>query len=228
MDLIEFRRRFKEIKEMGWVPSQRRGPTGIGYTLEKLLGISENNIALPDLSDEMELKAHRINSPSMITLFTYNRDAWKMNPLEAIRKYGTVDKRKNRLGMYFTLSQTPNSSGIFLHIEDGSISVRHIDGSLIVEWDVEKLAEQFQNKIGKLIFVSALSEMRGKDEWFKFTSARLLSGTSPDVIKEQIQAGHILIDLRLHDKGTSARNHGTGFRTYEKYLPFIFETTEEI
>ncbi len=45
MQLIEFIKKFKEIKPKGFVPSTRRGPTGIGHTLETLLGIYENNIA---------------------------------------------------------------------------------------------------------------------------------------------------------------------------------------
>jgi hypothetical protein len=85
-----FRTRFVQVKEKGWVKSKRKGPTGIGHTLEHLLGITENNIALPDLGT-VELKAHRIGSSSMITLFTFNRKAWHINPHIAIKKYGTRD-----------------------------------------------------------------------------------------------------------------------------------------
>jgi len=59
----------QKIKEMGFVQSHRRGSTGIGKTLEDLLGITENNIAGPDFS-VFELKAGRKNSTSMLTLFT--------------------------------------------------------------------------------------------------------------------------------------------------------------
>jgi len=83
MTINQFRLRFDKIRQMGWVPSKRRGPTGVGHTLEQLLGLKENNVALPDLG-KVELKAHRVNSPSMITLFTFNRRAWKMNQLDAI------------------------------------------------------------------------------------------------------------------------------------------------
>ncbi|MCA6072425.1 MAG: MvaI/BcnI family restriction endonuclease [Endomicrobium sp.] len=34
--------------------TKRNGATGIGYTLETLLGITENNIANPDILREME------------------------------------------------------------------------------------------------------------------------------------------------------------------------------
>ncbi len=226
MDLAEFMQKFEEIKAMKWVKSKRRGSTGVGYTLEKLLGISENNIATPDLG-EIELKAHRINSTSMITLFTFNNKAWKMNQLEAIKKYGILDDR-GRLGMYFTMSQKPNRAGLFLHIEDDAISVRHISGELIAEWQLNSLVERFMQKFPAMIFVSALSEMDGKQEWFKFERAQFLSGTSKEVVRSQILSGNILIDLRLHDKGTSARNHGTGFRAHVNKLPMLFTTIKDL
>lgn len=226
MSLTEFAKKFAKLKAHGWIQSERRGPTGIGQTLEKLLGLPENNIASPDLG-EIELKAHRINSSSMITLFTFNRKVWKMKPLEAIKKYGTPDEN-GRLGLYFTMSRTPNSAGLFLHIESETISVRHISGRIIAEWELPILAERFVKKIPALILVSAFGEMRGNIEWFKFDRAQLLTGTSASIIRSQILAGNILVDLRLHDKITSARNHGTGFRAHEDKLPLLFKTVKDL
>lgn len=226
MTLNEFVSEFDKLKIKGWVKSERKGPTGIGHTLEKLIGLSENNIALPDLG-KIELKSHRINSNSMITLFTFNRKVWKMKPLDAIKKYGTPDENR-RLGLYFTMSRTPNSMGLFLHIESEAISVRHITGEVVAEWKLQDLVERFTKKIPALILVSAFSEMRGDDEWFKFDRAQLLTGTSTDIIRNQIFAGNILVDLRLHDKITSARNHGTGFRAYEDKLPLLFQIVKDL
>ena len=70
--------------------------------------------------------------------------------------------------------------------------------------------------------------MRGDVEWFHYHRARLLSGTSAEIIRDQILAENILVDLRLHDKITSARNHGTGFRTFEDKLPLLFEHIEQL
>jgi len=226
MKLEEFTSAFDKLKETGWIKSERKGPTGIGHTLEKLMRLPESNIALPDLG-EIELKAHRINSSSMITLFTFNRKVWKMKPLEAIKKYGTPDQ-SGRLGLYFTMSRTPNSTGLFLHIESETISVRHITGAIIAEWQLQTLTERFIEKIPALILVSAFSEMRGDDEWFRFDRAQLLKGSSTSIIRSQILAGNILVDLRLHDKITSARNHGTGFRTHEDKLPSLFQQVTDL
>lgn len=227
MTLDEFKRAFADLKKQGWIPSKRRGPTGIGQTLEQALGLKENNIAVPDLKN-VELKAHRIGSTSLITLFTFNRKVWKMKPLEAIRKYGTPDQ-DGRMGLYFTMSRLPNEQGLYLHIEPETISVRHKPSEeLIAEWQLETLVERFMQKIPALILVGAQSKMDEEIESFKYKHAYLLTDTSPKIIRKQIWEGNVLVDLRLHDKITSARNHGTGFRTREDKLLALFKTVKEL
>jgi hypothetical protein len=224
--LAEFRVDFAKLRERGFIKTTRRGPTGIGHTLETTLNIDENNLAVPDLGN-IELKAHRDNVNSMITLFTFNRNAWIMAPLDAIREYGTEDKN-GRLGLYFTMSLTPNSAGLFLRVENDQVYIQHTSGKIIVKWNTADLANQFRRKMPALILVSAQTELRGDSEYFWFYRARLLSGTSPRLIADQLRVGNILVDLRLHDAGTRARNHGTGFRTFESKLPNLFTHVEEL
>lgn len=226
MTLEEFKERFNEIKAQGWVPSRRRGPTGIGQTLEEMLGLSENNVALPDLGT-IELKARRRGSSSLITLFTFNRKVWKMKQLDAIRQHGTLDDN-GRLGLYFTMSGSPNGMGLYLHTEMDKISVRHTSGSIIAEWELETLAERFMQKLPGLIVVNALDMMRDDIEWFKFERAQLLTGTSPAIIRKQIIDGNVVVDLRMHDDETKARNHGTGFRVREDKLTSLFENVKDL
>jgi hypothetical protein len=131
MTLVQFKSQFARIRSRGFIRSARSGPTGIGHTLEKVLGLQENNLAIPDLG-EVELKAHRENASSLITLFTFNRKAWVMKPLDAVRKHGTLDAN-GRKGLYFTMSRTPNSSGLFLEITDQSVWVQHTSGVSLVD-----------------------------------------------------------------------------------------------
>lgn len=226
MTINKFIKKFEALKKKGFVKTHRRGPTGIGHTLEQELGMRENNIALPDIKGA-ELKAHRSNQKSMITLFTFNRKCWVMKPLDAVKKYGSRDKG-GRIGLYYTMSIKPNSAGLFLDIEDSKISVRHKTGELVVNWNLEELAKRFEKKIPALILANAETEERDGVEYFKFTNARLLKGTSPDLLHEQFRLQNILVDLRLHDQGTRARNHGTGFRAYENKLIYLFEESKII
>ncbi len=61
--------KLKEISAMGFVPNARKGNAGgIGNALEDLLGIKENNLPIPNAA-EWELKAQRLHSTSLTTLF---------------------------------------------------------------------------------------------------------------------------------------------------------------
>lgn len=219
--------KLSKIKALGYVKSLRKGATGIGYTLETLLEITENNISSPDLGD-IELKAQRENHKGMTTLFTFNNKAWRMNPLEAIKKYGSKDK-DGRLGMYYTMSMKPNSAGLFLTVDGTSISVRHIEGNIITVWQLAEIEKRFKAKVKNVLLVKAKVEERDGIEYFLFDRARLLSGgTTQSILKNQFENEQLLVDLRLHDKGTMARNHGTGFRVYENNLESLYEKVEEV
>ncbi len=226
MTLEEFKIKFAEIKKRGFIPSLRKGPTGIGYTLETILGIKENNIAEPDI-ENIEIKAHRTNGNNLITLFTFNNKVWQIPPLDAIKKYGSKDKN-GRLGLYYTMSLKPNSAGLFLHVSNQEISVRHISGEVIAIWKLKDLAKRFIQKIPALLLVSAFTEERDGKEYFHYYRAQLMKNTTPELLAAQFKAENILVDLRLHDKGTRARNHGTGFRTYEDKLPLLFSEIKDI
>jgi hypothetical protein len=90
------------------------------------------------------------------------------------------------------------------------------------------LSERFHQKIPALLFVSAFTEERDGVEYFNYHRAQLMKGTSAELLTDQFRAENILVDLRLHDKGTMARNHGTGFRTFEAKLPFLFRNVIDL
>ena len=221
MNIEEFRERFTLIKSKGFIPTTRKGPTGIGHTLESHLGILENNQAHPDI-EGAELKAHRSKGNNLVTLFTFNRKVWKIPPLQAIKKYGSLDKN-GRQELYYTMSLKPNSAGLFLHVCQDDISVIHTSGEIVATWQLKTIAQRFLQKMPALIFVSAFTEERDGIEYFHFYRAQFMKETSPELLANQFREENILVDLRLHDKGTRARNHGTGFRVYEDKLPLLFQ-----
>jgi len=65
-DVIES---LRKIKAKGWVQNRRHGNAGgVGNTLEDLLGVKENNLAIAN-AGEWELKTQRKQTNSLLTLF---------------------------------------------------------------------------------------------------------------------------------------------------------------
>ena len=227
MRITEFQARLKSIRDKSFIRSKRKGPTGIGYTLESELGIKENNIAVPDLGFA-ELKSHRENHTGLVTLFTFNKKAWKIKPLLAIKKYGSYDKN-NRKGMYYTITQKPNSAGLFLTCNDDTIQIQHTSGEVIIQWIMDSVAKKFSQKMKTVILVSTKVELREGREYFHYYRARVLQGNmSKQGLINAFISGDFVIDLRLHDKITMARNHGTAFRVQRNKLINLFSNISEI
>ena len=88
----------KSIAAQGWIPNARHGNHGgIGNTLEDLLGITENNLPIPNAA-EWELKSQRINTSSLTTLFHIEPSprAVKFVPQMLLLKYGWRHKEAGK------------------------------------------------------------------------------------------------------------------------------------
>ena len=80
----------RHIRDRGWIATRRQGNDGgVGNTLEDLLGLSENNLPLPN-AGEWELKGQRSDSTSLVTLFHMEPSprAMKFVPKVLLPKYG--------------------------------------------------------------------------------------------------------------------------------------------
>jgi hypothetical protein len=74
-----------KIKNKGWIKTKRPGNDGgIGNTLEDLLGISENNLAIANTVD-WELKTQRKDTGSLVTLFHLDPEPRK--PVTIVAKH---------------------------------------------------------------------------------------------------------------------------------------------
>ena len=228
MHIDELRSRLADLKQGGYVATMRRGNTGIGYTLESLLGVDENNISAPDLG-EIELKAHRRGISSLITLFTFNRGAWQVPLREVIHTYGYTDSNGRR-SLYNIVKTEPNTQGLRVRIEDEYARIYHVDGTLIAQWSGNALAETFAQKMPALATVYADTRINSDDrEEFWFNEAYLYKNPTARRILELIGTNTIVIDLRGHinDRG-NVRNHGTGFRIDDSFLGMCFDSREKL
>lgn len=248
MEYADFLRKIKQIKQMGYVESHRIGPTGIGKTLEDLLGITENNIAGPDF-ETYELKSARKDSVSMLTLFTKAPMPRGANK-KLLEVFGYMQRKIPRDYRQLSLTEEeideskipiedkelhttvdaikPNSVGLKLEIKDNRLYIGN-DQGVEAYYDNNTLKEAFEKKYHKLVYVLADHKKERGKEYFWFSEAYLLGGFSFERFSELVGEGKLKVDIRIgHYPDGRLHDHGTGFRILPKYLPQCFETIERI
>lgn len=232
MNLKEIQNRLQDLKDRGFIPTHRRGPTGIGHTLEQELQLDENNLAIPDLGGRVELKANRKKSGSMVTLFTFNRSVWQTPQKEVIETFGYIDD-KGRQSLYSTVFYGyPNPQGLGIQIDrrNHKVNLCH-KNQVLGTWSVFTIVGKFVTKLERLMVVFAdnrISKETGKEE-FHFNEAYLLDKPEPDNFLDAFEKGLIAIDVRMHLKHTGVvRNHGTGFRIDERNITSLYENRKQI
>lgn len=215
LPVIDLAAKLIELRNEGWIKSIRKGPTGLGKTLETRLGIVENNKDNPDCvfrGKETEVKGHRISSGSMITLFTLEPGIRKLDDLALMDKYGYIASGGRR-NLYCTLTDGRyNQQGLKLdvRVEEGTISIVDSQGEIPWKWTLEEI----KLKIHSLCVVHCDSKKSGEEEYFMVKSATFLDGLDVDCFFRLFKNRKAKIDLRMHvepDDG-SDRNHGTAFR----------------
>jgi len=232
MTLSEVKRKLQKIKEKGYVPSLRKGTTGIGYTFEVLFGVRENNIPIPDIGGRVEIKTVRRDSQSLITLFTFNRGVWNVRQKDLVLRYGYVD-RKGRLALKNTLFYgKPISQGLVLEIDETRNVIHLVDadtGESLATWDIYVIVGKFMAKLSRLLLVIADRRIEGRKEYFHYNEAYLLTDPSPRRFLKAFKDSLIGIDIRIHLKENgSVRNRGTAFRIRERDLVELYENRRRL
>lgn len=205
------------IERLGFVRTLKPGDTGVGFTLEALLGLRPTNARgvadLLYLGEPLELKTKRLTTGSMLTLFTCEPETRLMNDHDLIRRYGYPDSQ-GRPALKLTFGAGGREQhGLRLIFDPGLRAVSLVDAqTMIPQWIWSE--GQFSRKLENLLFVRAEVRGAGTTEEFHYAKATLFRHLNPDMFAKMIGAGTILVDLRAHIKPGKAvaRNHGTGFR----------------
>lgn len=234
--LDDFIREYTKIKDMGWITTHRSGPTGIGKTLEDLLGIPENNYHEPDFG-EYELKSCRLDSNSMLTMFTQTPQPARANTYLR-EKYGyssnAYDNDEKVLhatltaSRFVSISDTDHSLKIVCSPD--RISIASEMGVENVFWDRMALHRSFDKKYkNKFVYAKAHSRGAGSSEEFYFTEAYEVSGFSYESFVQLLEEGNIYVDLRIGQYSDGrTHDHGTAFRIREVDQPLLFHKNRRI
>ncbi len=229
----DLKKRLVEIKEMGFIKTHRVGETGIGKTLEDLLGINENNVPGPNALGWIELKTFRKDAKSMITLFTLAPSPPKINSI-LLEKYGYTSLRGDRKILHTTVNglnfnTIKGNLGFKIDVEKDKINLVHFKDGVIAYWEEERLKDAFERKIKNLLLIKAETRGEGKNEEFWFNEGYLLSEFSFKSFKKLIKEGIILIDIRIGQYCDGrTHDHGTGFRILPDKLDLCYQNRVKI
>ena len=247
----------KRLRDLGFVENGRFGNHGgIGNTLEDFLGISENNLPMPNAA-EWELKSQRINTTSLTTLFHIEPSprALRFVPATLLPKYGW---RHQEAGGKYPATEmsfrqtihglTPSDRGfrvaideqeqkVLISFDSGSVAVRH------AEW-----LEEVRKRVG-------IAQLNPQPYW-GFADLAAKAGTKlPNCFYVQAAVKrengkefyHYQRILKLTGfnfenflqgiregfvlvdfDARSGHNHGTKFRLRQNRLPDLYGHVEEI
>ena len=232
--LTAFLEKFDVLSGKGFVPTLRRGSTGIGYTLETMLDIEENNSPGGDFMG-MELKAFRDDDLSMddsekMNLFL-KEPKWidGLKSADRVRNYGYVDDN-GRTALYSTVKIDANSHKFAFEVEDDATKVWLLfDGQRIAFWSREILAGRLKEKHTETVFVSAHTRGKGKSEEFHYYGVTWVREPSVDQFIKLLREGEVMLELRMHLKESgSVRNHGSCFRIKQNRIKDLFKYSTQV
>ena len=220
-----------------WIRNLRSGSTGVGFTLESLLGIAANSSKAPDYKG-IELKSGRQNfkTPrSRSTLFSKTPD-WRrsvcQSGLQLLDKYGYVTDGRKQL--YCSLRNTPNSLGHFLETTPDDLVLTSMhqrpNGDAkekVLHWDMTTLTSALAQKHRETFWIKAQSQKVGDTEEFKYTEVTHTKGPLISNMMELLRIGIIELDYCIHeriaDTGVrTARDHGYLFKIWPKNFGQVF------
>lgn len=210
--------KLKEIAAMGYLKSLVNHDTGVGRTLEHLLGIPMNSKKTPDYKG-IELKAFRSNKNTRKGLFGKTPN-WKLSKLksrvEILDEFGYWEKGVFRL--YNTIRGTGrNAQGLILkidHKKDWLIENsdrKHIGDFLI--WELEVLRNSLLRKHKETFWIETDSKFEDGNEYFKYKAVEHTKNPMVSQLETLLENGIITLDypIKREDDG-SVIDKGCNFK----------------
>ena len=248
---------FHKIAERGWIENIRHGSAGgVGNTLEDLLGIEENNLPIPNAA-EWELKAQKINTNSLTTLFHLEPSprAIKFVSHILLLNYGWRHKEagkkypKDEMSFRQTIHANASSDRGF------TVKIDRENRKILISFDHTKVAEKQINWLNEVERRVGLNELEpqpywGFDDLANKAGTKLLNcfyaqaETKKENGKEFYKYSKVLMLRKFSFDGfikelengnilvdfdaRTGHNHGTKFRMRQNCLPNLYQETRVI
>lgn len=248
-DLIK---KLKQLAEMGWVLNGRFGNHGgIGNTLEDFLGITENNLPIPNAA-EWELKTQRANTSSLTTLFHMEPSPRAIGfvPKVLLPLYGWPHQEAGTTYKTEEMSFRQTIHGLS-HSDRGFIvKIDRVAKKVLISFDPKKVSERHAKWLVGVKEKVGLGELSPQPYW-GFDDLEHKAGTKllncfyiqADVKEEKgkefywyrkarmLQKFNFEGLLEALEKGAmlvdfdarTGHNHGTKFRLRQNHLPMLYK-----
>ena len=169
-----------------WIPSEILADTGIGRTVESILGIPMNDSKKPDYKG-IELKSKREKAKVRSNLFTQTPN-WGLSRLKSgkaiVENYGYIPEGYNHKCLHVTLSASkPNSQGLGLNVDYGKDWLEANEYSLLPNedgtykklndvsvWQLMDLHERLLTKHRETFWIDVDSRIINNQEFFRVTT----------------------------------------------------------
>ncbi|EDM42839.1 hypothetical protein SCB49_14690 [unidentified eubacterium SCB49] len=199
---IELLNKLKIISKKGFVKSEVNSDTGIGRTIESLLGIEMNSSKAPDYKG-IELKSFRDKRNNRKGLFgktpNWNLSKFKSR-VDILDTFGYWESGIFRL--YNTMRGTGrNAQGLMLRIEYNKDwllenSDRPEIGDFLV-WELETLRRALLKKHKETFWIKAESKIENNNEYFHFKEVEHTKNPMVDKFEILVETGAITMDYPI-------------------------------
>ena len=229
----------KEISDRGFVPSSTNADSGVGDTLESLLGIRRNSNRSPDFKG-IEIKCSRLNSrtgrqENRSTLFSKIPN-WEISRLKSARElldnYGYVSNSTGRLALQVTLKNSPNAQGLFLAFNEIEAKVENLAQKQVlvenvVAWKLDELETSLKEKHRNTFWVKAKTKKLNGSEHFHYVEVIATSTPLVSNFAQLIELGSIQMDYTISEKvkpdgGIKVRDHGYLWKIAPEDIGLLF------
>jgi len=244
--------KLKEIAKMSWIPNARRGNAGgIGNTLEDLLGIKENNLPIPNAA-EWELKAQRLNSTSLTTLFHTEPSprAIRFVPQVLLPKYGWAHQEDGKKYSKGEMSFRQTIHGQSRSDRGFKVVIDRSERKILISFDAKRVDPRHKSWLESVRRRVGLNELNPQPYW-GFDDLKHKAGTKllntfyvqaevkVSRKKEYYKYSKVMMLQKFDFEGflkaleegkilvdfdaRTGHNHGTKFRMRQDCLPMLYE-----
>lgn len=228
-DIRELYAIFLRIKEKGWIESERKGSSGIGYTFESLLDKKEDSFPIPDFRT-IEIKTMRKKSRGRLHLLHATPDGDFLFPIKRVLdklgypsksepKYKVFNMSVNakyytKVGFYKRIKLRVNREEEKIDLIAETSSGKNMD--INVSWSFYLLKMYLELKLKYLAIIKADNKIINGKEYFRYSEINFYELIDFERFILLIERGIITISFGINVFKTGKRtgeihDHGTNF-----------------